>query len=301
MVSQLTSFSVTTTPYGGDVRVKWSYPDTLPAHWKLLIFKNSAENATDQDVADYASGSLNDNQLADKKLFVFRELNQGLTELADFRVLNGVQYFYRACIQNTDTGEISGIADDDATPIAELTINVVDGKTLVLRGIEKIIDAIRGANGDKIQIPKNIRVLKSHSRTKQDDFFVVVSRTAGQNLERTFSGILAQYEDQLVRGEVDIDTFTVEWICIGDPARRDHFTDILRVMRPILRRYVMQMGNGNVLDVRMIMSGDGEGRYEGENAVKGTMTVALITVQQLQIGRTDLAPLGSCTMTYIGE
>ena len=298
MVNLLQSFTATADEHGGEVRLDWKYPETLPSAWQLYIFKKAGESPSDANINDYFSGLLQDTQLAELGLFVFRDLENSFEWISDFRVENQREYFYRALIQDLDTGDLSETKNASATPSANILINVVDGKGLVVRAVEKVIDALKTAEGNKPIVPRNVAVFRSYARRKQEDFFVVVSRSAGQNVERYINNLIAEYSDQVVRGEVDMDVNQVEWVCIGDPMRRDHFTDLMRVTRILMYHYLMKMGRGDVRDVRFVMNGDSEGQYEGEQATRGAMTVVLIIEQQMAVGR-NVARLGEISTAYI--
>jgi hypothetical protein len=298
VVQPLESFTAIADKHGGEVRLAWTYPSTLPSTWKLYIFKKAGEAVTDQNISDYFAGTLSDDQLAELGIFVFRDLANTFEWIGDFQVENGRQYFYRALIRDLTELENSSTQDANATASADILLNVVDGKGLVVRAVKKAIDALKTAQGTKPVIPKNVAVFRSFSRRKEEDFWVVVARGAGQTVERYFSNLIAEYGDAVVRGEVDLDVLDVQWFSIGDPARRDHFTDLMRVMRVLMYRYLLNMGNGDVRDARFVMNGDSEGPYQGEQAISGSMTVVLVVEQQLQFGR-EIAPLGKISTVYL--
>ncbi len=280
----LESFTANSDPHGGEIQLNWTLPTNLPEVWQVYIFKKQGANPSNENIEEYFDDELSDGQLADLGIFVFRDLDNAHTWIVDYSVENGKEYFYRAMIRDKKWNKPSSTIDLSIIPEAQIKIYAVDGKSLIVRAVEKAIDAVRSLQGQKPEIPKNLRVMKNYSAVKDEDFFVVVSRLPGQIAERYFSSFIAEYNDQIVKGESDIDAFQVEWVCIGNPARRDKFTDIMRVMRPIMRRYIMRAGNGMVWDARFIMSGDGEGKYEGAAGVQGLMTVALVIEQQLQVG-----------------
>ena len=281
----LESLQSFTDNYGGSIKLLWEYPETLPEDWQVYVFKKNTVAPDDTDIADYFAGDLTNQQLAEKGLFVFRNIPTETDHITDMMVENGKEYFYKAVLYDKDEEEYSDILVTSTTPQANITWNVVDGKGTVVRAFEIMIDAIKSREGEKPVIERNIRVFRDHSSRKQEDFFVVVQRAPGNVVERYLSDIIASYKDAIVRGELDYDTLSVEWIAIGLPIRRDKFTDIVRVFRTILRHYIMKLGNGDIKDVRFIMSGDGEGQYAGEIAVIGRMTVVLIVEHQVQIGR----------------
>jgi hypothetical protein len=183
-----------------------------------------------------------------------------------------------------ESGEPSTSVTADAKPDPQILITVVDGKALVARAIEKVIDAIKTATGSKPIVGKNIKVFKSFAYPKGDDFFVVVSRGAGQISQRTLSLIYAEVGADVIKGEADMDTISVEWLTyLSD--RRDQFTNLMRVMRPLMYRYIMAMGNLDVMDIRFVMGGDSQKHEDGSNdLMRGTMTLVLIVKSQIQIG-----------------
>ncbi len=281
----LTLFSATVDPHGGEVRLAWDYPDDQTG--ELTIFKRAENAVTDDEIAAYVAGHLSDVQLSNTGIFVFRSIPANASAITDFAVENNRPYTYRATFIDKVAKTNDTILNASATPRAEVWVNVVDGKSLVVRAVEKVLDAARTTNGGNLPYIVNatVRVFRDYGRRKEEESFVVVQRTAGQSVERYFDSLIAEYGDQSLRGEVDIDTLQVEWVCIGDPMRRDKLTQIFRVLRPLLRRYIMRSGNGLVRDVRVTMSGDGEGQYQGEAAVRGTMVVALVIENQMQVAR----------------
>jgi hypothetical protein len=284
----LTLFTASVDNHGGEVRLSWSYPSDQTG--QLTIFKRADDSVTDSEIAAYVAGHLSNVQLSDRKIFVFRSIPTNQPGITDFAVDNNREYFYRATFIDPVAKTHDTVIDATATPMANVWVNVVDGKRLVIRAVEKVLDAARTTNGGRLPYIVNaaVSVFQDYGRRKQEECFVVVQRTAGQSVERYFDSLIAEYGDQTLRGEVDIDTLQVEWVCVGDPKRRDQLTQVFRVLRPLLRRYILRAGNGLVRDVRVTMSGDGEGQYQGEAAVRGTMVVAVVVENQMQFTREDV-------------
>ena len=285
-VNQLTAFSAVPSPYGGIIRLQWTYDATLPTNWKLYVFKKRESNPTDTDIDSYLAGTLNDDQLREKGLYVFRTLPVDSTfkSIFDLAVLNNQAYYYRAIVWDVDASERSPIVDATATVVPDIRIHSVDGKRVVSRCFEKVFDTLKSNAGTQVSVPKDIRVFETHPRREQMDVFLVVQRTSGQMQERYLDSFVSQYQDGLVRGEMDIDVMSVEWIAVGRPEKRDKLTNIIRAIRLLVRHYILKMGGGAIKDVRFVMMGDSEGDYNGEYGHRGMMNVALITEQQLQIG-----------------
>ena len=304
MVQPLATFTsqINRRGFGGDVILTWTYPEAMPQAWQLYIFKKQGEEVTDETISGYFAGTIKDDKLADMGIYVFRDLPNRFTRITDLRVENGRTYLYRALIQDDDTQETSAARGASATPTINMAINVVDGKDIVARAMEKTIDAMLDAKGNKPSIHRDISVFKSHARRKQEMFYCVVSRAAGQILERYFNETIEELPEKTIKGEADIDTIQVQWFSIGDPDRRDKFTALLRIMRVVMRHFTMMLGNGQVRDARIIMGADGEGTHaqSGEVAHMGAMTVALQIEQQIQLANPYNAPLANIDTTYAG-
>jgi hypothetical protein len=300
LVNPLQTLSCDVNDIGGEIRIAWTYPDELPNKWQLYIFKKAQSAPTDDEINDYFLGDLSDGDLKGRGIYVFRNFPNSFDWFGDFQVLNDTHYFYRALIQDLETKEVSATVDLDATPRAHIVWNVVPSKSYVVRGVEKVIDAVKNREGEKLIEWKNVQVFRDHSQTQGKDFVVVVTHMAGQIAERYFDSLIAQYEDFIVRGEADMDVFQIEWISKGNTLRRDRFTDIMRAFKPILKDYILRLGNNDIKDCKLVMGADTEGDYGGVQSLRGAMTVALVIESQVQVGA-NIAPIGTVTQNFIGN
>lgn len=304
MVNPITSFTITADPFGGSLILEWEYPTPMPASWKLYIFKKANSAPEDSDIAKYFAGTLTNEQLKQLGLFVFQEIPQTINyrSFYDLTVKNTIPYYYKAVIKNLIDNELSTIISASGTANPNFAINVIDGKSIVYNAVKKVIDSLNSYVGTKPEVPLNINIQRNYSPMKPDDtgFQIVVSRGAGQLANQSFSQRFGTDGHDLVNGVIDKDVITIEWICTADPLRRDNFTNIMRVMRPIMFHYIMKMGNNNIQSVSFIMGGDGQAMPEnGANLLTGMMTIALDIQNQLQIGNAiTKLPLQSITTTY---
>jgi hypothetical protein len=295
MVNPLSSFNAINDSrgYGGILFLDWTFPTDLPTNWKLYIFKKQGSAVTDQQIADYFANELNPEQLAQLGIFVFNNLpaKTSFTSLKDFVVENSKEYFYKALVRDTHTNENSTISEANGTPESGIYIRVIDAKDIIAKTIEKTLQAVKTTGGYHPQIEKDIRVFKSHGERENQDNFFVVSRISGQNINRTMSNIIAEMDEAKLLGQIDYDVLQVEWICMGVGERRDKYTLIMRVMRPIFEHFAMQYGDGAIQRVETIMIGDSEVNYgkAGTPALRGVMNVVVQTEQMVQIGRNDVA------------
>lgn len=181
---------------------------------------------------------------------------------------------------------ISKPQDITITAALNVRVNVVDGKTRVIKALEKVIDAMKSAKtNDKTVVGKHIKVYRGFSHQKGEDFWVVVTRTPGQTVQRYLDSTIGEYGANKVVGDTDVDALSIEWITTGKPLLRDKFTDLMRSFKPLLRHYLLKMGNGVIIDAKVIMSGDKEGQLVGgENGIGGTMMVVLTVENRMQYG-----------------
>ena len=304
MVNPLTSFNAINDSrgYGGILFLEWEYPTVLPANWKLFIFKKQGLAVTDQQIEDYFANNPTPEQLSQLGIFVYNNLpaKTTFTSLKDFVVENSKAYYYKAFIRDTATNENSTILDTNGTPESLIYIRVVDAKDIIAKTLEKTLQAVKTTGGYHPQIEKDIRVFKSHSERQAEDNFFVVSRISGQNINRTMSNIIAEMDDSKLLGQIDYDVLQVEWICMGVGERRDKYTNIMRVMRPIFEHFAMQYGDGAIGRVETVMIGDSEIGYgkSGTPALRGVMNVVVQTEQMVQIGRNDMAVWETLDQTY---
>jgi hypothetical protein len=313
MPASLAAFNVVNDPrgYGGTLFLNWTYPSVLPNTWKLYIFKKQGSAVTDEQISQYFTGDLNSEQLRQLGIFVFNNLpaKTTLLSLIDVTVENSVEgntrtYYYRALIKDTsEGGEYSDTVDASASPESNIYFRVIDGKDVVAKAIEKTLQAVKTTRGYHPEIEKDIRVFKAHGERKNEDNFFVVSRTSGQNINRTMSNIIAEYEDSRILGQVDYDVLQVEWICMGVGERRDKYMLIMRGMRAIFEHFVMLLGNGDIGKVETIVTGDSDIKYgeDGAPALRGIMNVVLQTEQAVQLGRSDTAVWTAIEETYVAN
>jgi hypothetical protein len=270
----------------------------------MYLFKKQGSAPQSADIASYFAGNLTNDELKELGLFVFTDIPQTILYKLryDFTVLNTKAYYYTGVIKNTTSGELSTNITANGTPAPTFKLNVVDGKSIVFRAVEKVIDSLKALGTDDIpRIPADLDIARNYTQMKPDSnaFQVIISRGAGQLSQQSFSQVTGSLGNDLVKGVIDLDVITIEWICVAQPIRRDNFTNIMRIMRPVMQYYIMKMGNMSVQGVKFIMGGDGQIMENGANIVTGMMTVALEIQNQLQIGGgVTRLPLESITTTY---
>ena len=305
--SPLTTFNAINDSrgYGGILFLEWTFPTVLPTAWKLFIFKKQGSAVTDQQIEDYFSNNPTPEQLSQLGIFVYNNLpaKTTFTSLKDFVVENSKAYYYRALIRDVTANNNSTILDANGTPESSIYIRVIDAKDIIAKTLEKTLQAVKTTGGYHPQIEKDIRVFKSHSEREDQDNFFIVSRISGQNINRTMSNVIAEMDDAKLLGQIDYDVLQVEWICMGVGERRDKYTNIMRVMRPIFEHFTMQYGDGAIGRVETIMIGDSEIGYgkSGAPALRGVMNVVVQTEQMVQIGRNDTAIWEDLDQTYTAD
>lgn len=284
MVNALTSITTSGTDYGADVTLEWVLPAVLPNHWRLFVFKKAGAAVQDVDIAAYFAGTLDRAGQKSKGIYVFETIPNTASRVTDFTVLSGTDYFYTGVIKDVDGAEFSTSVSTDYTPTPKIVINTLDGKAVVVRGIEKAIDILRTDEGTKLVLEKDVKVWRAYPIEKGVGDFVVVQRTPGRSLVRQLGDVIYDEPGIEVKGETDTDTFEVHWVSV-EPLRRDKMTNLFRAVRQVIRYYILQLGNGDVKDARFTMSGDSEGKlFDGTLVYRGVMMIQVDVETQVQIG-----------------
>ena len=299
----LQSLVCSTDNWGGNIFLEWIYPATLPTNWQLYIFKKSGEAVTDQQIIDYFAGSLNDQTLKTLGIYIYRELPALTAYLSftDWGVEDGKDYYYKGLIRDKDTNTNSAAVTTHIEPDGNIIFKIPDTKNLLIRAIEKAISSVKNASGDTPVLGKHFKVNSNYPRDKAEALYIVVSRLPGQSALRYFSEVIAEYQDQIVRGQADIDVLEIAWVATGNPAERDKVTLLMRGYQQILHRYLMKMGGGDIYDVRFVMGGDSESAPNAEAAVRGTMTAIFVVETKVQVGGVEIGQPITVQTAYIGE
>jgi len=300
----LQNLSCSIDDWGGNVALSWMYPATLPTNWQFFIFKEADQAVTDDQIAAYFAGSLSDQELKQLGIYVYRNLPVDPTYmgLIDWGVDNGIQYFYKGVIQDLDTKEISTSVQADATPQGNYSFNIPDVKSLLIRALEKAISSVGNASITAPVLGKHFKVQANYPREKAESLFIVVSRLPGQSAARYFSEVIQEYDDQIVRGELDIQVCEVAWVATEQVERRDKVTLLMMGYRQYLKHYLMKMGAGDIWDVKFLIAGDTEGTPpSGGNGVRGTMTAVFVVETKMQLGGVVLGNPVKLVNTYIGD
>lgn len=305
MPDPITNLTITGSDYGADTLLQWTNPDptNLPDYWQVYIFYRAKSAVTDDQIAAYFATDpqthLTDNQLSDLGIHVFRNVPNEATSQIDFGVMPGVEAFYSIIVRDLGSPSNSDTVIGSYTPTPKLAINTMDTKGIVVSAVKKMLALIKNVAGDSLNVGSDVRVWRDYSMTQELDTYVVVQRTSGQGILRQLhdDGVLLG-EDVAVKAEIDSDVLLIEWIAVNQPKRRDVLSDVFRAGRQIIRHYILEIGNGDIKDVRFTPGGDGTAPNPGK--LGGVLYGNRLTVQvdletQVQVG------VAASSYTFTGD
>jgi len=255
-------------PLGQEIVLSWTLPTTLPSSFKVVIFKKSGSDVTQQEIDDY----FGDSPPSGVTVTELDGLSDGSgpLQLADFVVTNGTTYYYKVVIQNSSTQEYSTALGDNATPDSAVTTDVIDAKEKVIEVIERIMKNYNMTRN------KDYELKKEYSLEKLNPPTIFVTRASGQVIQR-FIGNLIDFDsanNEPTEGELELDNIQVTW---EDPGadRRDKITNIFRESKIAMREFLLHENGGKMNSVDIIIEGDAiNTAVEDRIQVSGMMLIA---------------------------
>ena len=268
-------FELTPHPLGCEVKVSWEFQEVLAPRYKLLIFKRSKTDITDEEISRYVAEQTKES-LGQSKIFVFLNISNDQTSINDTVVEEGQTYFYRAIVvDREDRGTFSDVVNASVkVPTFEIKMSVVPTKDIVIDAIKKIM------RGVAKQTNANIMVYQHFPLKVTDPAYVVVTRSSGESAYRSLSDLVSSNAGHVVTGDIDSDTIQVAWMTNANPSLRDKFSDIFRGSKRVLKRHLrMQPG---VIDVNYTMLGDGAEDVDGQQLHYGSMLINVMIQNLLE-------------------
>ncbi len=248
MVSPLASLLVEPSNFGGEIIISWEYPEVLPTNYKVFLFKRSNQDVTQAEIDGYFT----DSNFVYNGLFVKDDIKSYYIKLADLTVLNDTVYYYKLVIRDEDTKEYSSAVSGHATPQPKFKVNIKDGKKIVATALEKMLDNIYSAQGKKVSLAKDVKIVKHFAIEPISDNYFMVERINGSTQFQFVGNILQMYQSSLVSGDMDLDVIRVTFMT-AEPERRDTVANILRGMKPFLIKVCRKLG---AKDCRITIEGD---------------------------------------------
>ena len=282
MIYPLDKFIVTASAFGDELTINWQLPITRPAVYKVYIFKRSRTDVTQLEIDSYFTHITNLTGYNYNGLFVYDNINNEVNALGDYSVLNDTKYYYKAVLRNETTGEYSTTKNANATPHPELKLSVIDGKDIVKTAIEKMLDNIYDRNGNRVQLGKDIQIVKSFAIEPVTENYFMIERINGSNYIQYWGNSYGYSgQNQFAMGSYDHDVIRATFITMDSPDRRDTVTKILRGMKFFLIRLVKALG---AKDCSITIEGDYYNpQIDGLNAVGITLIFNLVVESKLTI------------------
>lgn len=277
MVNPLESLKIIASPIGSELDIYWELPAVLPDNYKLYVFKKNG-SAPPQTAIEGYFDNINDlpaaNQiLKDAGVFVFDRILNENQVIADYVVINGTDYYYSAVIRDETTPEISDIITEHAIPDCLLVTDIIDGKDVVAKAIDKMLESIKFKNGERANLKKDIDVVKQFTLVPNKDTIMIERSNAAEN-QRFFGNQYATYKNMIMLGSVDSDIIRVTFLTPGNAERRDTIANIFRNKKFMLNTWIKEQG---VKDCGIVVEGDYYNpMFHGENVIGFTVIFSLL-------------------------
>lgn len=280
MVQPLEHFSLHPSGFGGELVIKWHYPDSLPAKHKVYLFKRKSNPVTDEDIQGYFDNINNLQGYNYNGLFVFDKIPQGILAAGDYHVFNDVTYHYSAVLRDEESGEISSKVSASGAPQPNLKISIRDGKDIVAFALEKMADNVRDVTNRKVQIGKDLKIVKHFAVDLIGDNTFFLERINGTTYMRFLGNTLQMYQGRITKGDYDLDVIRVTFLTQVSPERRDQVYNIVRMMKQYLIQICKKEG---AINCDLTLEGDYYNpQIHGTDATGFTMVFTLIIENKIQ-------------------
>lgn len=285
MITPLTSLQVIPHQLGSELDLYWQIPTIVPVNYKIYIFQRSQTDVTQAEIDDYFSHIADLSAFNYNGLFVFDHL-KATNGMGVYEVINGLVYYYKAVIRDETSGEYSAAVSANAIPNADVVVDIKDGKDIVAKALKKMLDGLKNTTGKKIQISRDIEVVKNFTmgEPKNDQF--MVERVNGANYQNYWGNILSAHANSVILGDIDTDVIRVTYITLSGPDRRDLMTNVLRSRKPFLRIMCKKLG---ATDCQVTVEGDySNPMIHGLNVVGTTLIFTLLIENKTKIDYTEI-------------
>jgi len=262
MVNPVKDLSISANTFGGQLSIMFELPDSLPTNWKFYMFRRSGTDVTQAEIDDYFTNIDNLASFNYNGLFVFDNFDPndldatGTNVYPDYKVLSKKTYFYKAVVRDETSKEYSTTVNANGVPIQTIKVNIKDGKELVAEAIKKMFDNILNADGKKVKLSRDIKVVKNFAIEPIGDNYVMIERVNGSVNQRYWGQQYSTYQGGIIKGEVDNDVIRATFMTSDGNDRRDLVTNIFRAQKQFLMQYIKKLADYQVQDVSISIEGD---------------------------------------------
>ncbi|MGE5680364.1 MAG: hypothetical protein ACM34K_05730 [Bacillota bacterium] len=282
-MDQLKDFTVIPSNFGGELDISWNYPENKPESSKVYVFKRSKTIVTDNEIRQYFAQFDDLDHFNYNGLMVFDRLDNNIYGFIDMKVLNDVEYYYKAVLRDETTKEISLPVGANAIPRPQLKINIKDGKDIVKTAIEKMFDNVYDTKGNNVKIGKDIKVIKQFAIEPVGENYVMIERVNGSTNTQYWNNQIAIYGTGIIKGDIDSDIIRVTFVTYESPERRDKVANIFRGYKPFLIYVIKMLG---AKECTINIEGDYMNpQFHGLNAVGVTMIVSMLFENLMKIDK----------------
>lgn len=280
MVQPLEALKINNSALGSELSLTWTKPTDLPEDYKIYVFKKSGSTIPQQLIDDYFD-SINDlTGFNYEGVFVFDKLENNTTVLADYVVLNGTQYYYKAVIRNEDDGEYSTALEVSDIPEALIAAEVIDGKDRVAQVITKMFDTLKTKTGQKVDFRKEIDIVKHFSVDDVGRDRIMIERVNAADYQRFSGNLLNMYKGSAILGSVDTDVIRATYLTPASPERRDLICNAFRARKFWIEIMMKKLGARHCT---AIVEGDYYNpMFHGANVVGFTIVITILFENQLK-------------------
>jgi len=285
MIQPIEQLSIYASPFGGELLLTWKLPSVLPASFKIYIFKRSKSDITQEEIDNYFVNINNLSNYNYNGLFVFDGFaqNEEVNSLSDITVLNGVTYYYKVVVRDETTGEYSEAKGISGVPESTLRFSVKDGKDIVYKALKKVLDNLYVAPDKKVQLGKDIQIVKNFSIEPIGNNYIMLERVNGATYYKFWANDIAMIKGSgRIKGDIDVDVIRAIFMTLDTSERRDMFCNIIRAYKQVLIRLCKRLGAINC-DINI------EGDYYNPQ-IHGVNATGLVVVFNLLIENQTLIP-----------
>lgn len=285
MITPLASLEATAHQLGSELIIYWELPAVLPTNYKVYLFQRSQTDVTQEEIDDYFDNINDLSAFNYNGLFVFDHL-KATNGLGIYEVINGLVYYYKAVIRDEDSGDYSTTVSANAIPNADVSVDIKDGKDIVAKSLKKMLDGLKNKAGNKVQLSKDIEVVKSFTmgEPKNDQF--MIERVNGSNYTNYWGNILSAHANSVILGDMDTDVIRATYITLSGPDRRDLIVSIIRGRKAFLRIMCKKLG---ATDCQVTVEGDYQNpQMHGLNVVGVTLIFTLLIENKTKIDYTEI-------------
>lgn len=236
------SVAINNHPLGNELRLDWVLPETLPNHYRLVIFKNNTV-ITDEQITDYFAGL----ETKVPVTFILPDGDGNMVDgIVDLNVETGQHYYYRLLIQDTESEEISETTDVDAEVTTTYQMDIIDCKEIVIQAIKRVMSSVGMIENSHYEIRRQ------WTPPSEKNLTIYVVRVPNEVVQRYMGDIIQDNGYNRIYGQYEQDNIEVFW---EDPSHKriDKLTNVFRNSKMMIKTYLTSKRIGSI---EIVMGGD---------------------------------------------